>query len=257
MSSNRDGFQNETELANYINDTEYYNDMNSNMKQFLSFIFGETDINNRKIIATKPTGYARNIKPDIIISTDNIKKYISIKKGSGNSVHQESINDFTKFLSDIRIPNNIVQYLLEFHYGDGTTDGSGKQRISSINFKNLYPDKIQQINAEMNKPEILELLFNRFLFVGNAINAPRVDVVYHGTVENGLWASTNEITNHLLHNTFNRNNVSFSHLNYQVWNRCLNFNPKTEDRRQIMQIKWASLETDFIEIKQKRIRNEH
>ena len=110
---------------------------------------------------------------------------------------------------------------------------------------------------EMNKTNILKLLFERFLFCGNSQGAPRVDVMYHGTTENGLWASTNEIIEHLLQNSNDGNAIAFSHLNYQVWNRCLNFNPKTEDRRQIMQIKWASLEADLMKIKQKRIRNEH
>ena len=48
------------------------------------------------------------------------------------------------------------------------------------------------------------------------------------------------------------NLIHFGPLTYQIWNRCLNFNPKTENRRNVMQVKWGSLEKDLIAINKER-----
>ncbi len=37
-------------------------------------------------------------KPDMIITINNVIKRISIKKGTGNSVHQEKVDVFVEFL---------------------------------------------------------------------------------------------------------------------------------------------------------------
>ena len=99
MGSNKDGFKNENDIIKYINQVKNFNDMNDNIKSFLSFLFDDIDLNGKTISASKPKNFSKNIKPDIIISTSNITKYVSLKKGSGNSVHQETLSDFEKFLT--------------------------------------------------------------------------------------------------------------------------------------------------------------
>ena len=37
-------------------------------------------------------------------------------------------------------------------------------------------------------------------------------------------------------------------LTYQTWNKNIKRNPNTEDRRNVLQLKWGSLETDLIKI---------
>lgn len=254
MGSNKDGFKNENDIIEYINQVKNFNDMNDNIKSFLSFLFDDIDLNGKTISASKPKNFSKNIKPDIIISTSNITKYVSLKKGSGNSVHQETLSDFEKFLTSTRINKQTIQYLKEFHYADGTIDGTGSKRINAKDFTKKYPDKIKQISCDFNNPEILRILINRFLFTGTLDNAPKVDAIYHGTVFSGHWATSKEVLEYLLKISQKDDRVSFSHLVYQPWNRCLNFNPKTENRRHTMQIKWASLEKDLVTIEQEHLR---
>ncbi len=255
MSNNKDGFDNELDIIKYINSKNNFNNMNDNMQKFLLQLFNDINIKNQTIFASKPVGFPKNIKPDIVISALGKQKFVSIKKGSGNSVHQEDLKDFTKYLLSIGISEETIFYLREFHYGDGTIDGSGATRISAKEFKNKYPEKIKQINLEFNNPEILKKLFNRFLFIGNIPNAPIVDMIYYGSVDKGIWAKNTDVEKYLLNCYTNKEAIMFSQLSYQVWNRCLNFNPKTENRRHIMQIKWASLENDLTNITKQRSNN--
>jgi len=124
------GIINEKEIIDYINKNCFLKNMNENMKLFLKEIFIE-DIENHKIRAYK---FAENYKPDIIITANGISKYISIKNGECNSVHQEHIYSFIYFLETNNIPKEIAKKLLEFHFNDGTINGSGKVRKKAMNF---------------------------------------------------------------------------------------------------------------------------
>ena len=71
-----DGFINESVLTKYIN-SHFFNSYNDNIKSFLKFAFGD------KIDISKPFKAEKigcRIKPDLCITHNGIKKYISIKK---------------------------------------------------------------------------------------------------------------------------------------------------------------------------------
>ena len=93
---------------------------------------------------------------------------------------------------------------------------------------------------------------NRFIFQGKSLEYDIVDVIYYGDIEKGHWASKEEIFDYIINNKFYSDSIHFGPLNYQIWNRCLNFNPKTENRRAVMQIKWPSLLQDILNIERKR-----
>ena len=121
-----DGFINEYDLINYINDNQFI-DYNSNIKNFLKFTFGISFNPNLTFNAKKITGQQ---KPDFSITHNGITKYISVKKGSGNSVHQERIDVFFPFIENV-LDTNLLNYLKLFHFGDDTTDDSGGTRYSA------------------------------------------------------------------------------------------------------------------------------
>ena len=247
MGSNTSGFKNEDELIEFL----YYKkvkDLNNNLKKFIFFLFG--DIDEESIIKTTPGKSGQ--KPDMIITIDNNTKKISIKKGSGNSVHQEKIDLFSGFLESINIPKEIINKLLRFHWGDGTTDGSGHERISSRDYKIEFPEEIKIINKEFNKPENIKQFVNRFIIQGKSKNYDSIDALYYGDVSEGHWASTDEIIEYVTNSIFKLDSIHFGPLTYQIWNRCLNFNPKTEERRKVMQVKWASLLNDLLNIERNR-----
>lgn len=251
MGSNTSGFQNETDLINALSN-KIYAELNDNLKKFILFLFPQVNTNDKIKCYSGMVGQ----KTDIIIEVNNNKKNVSVKKGSGNSVHQEDIDLFIDFLTTLDISEEAKIELLRYHWADGTTDGSGSIRVSSAEYKAEHKKEIDLINRELNKRESLIKLITRVLFKGKDKNFDEADVVYYGTINKGHWATKYEIIKYMLNNKFDINSIHFGPLTYQIWNRCLNFNPNTENRRNVMQVKWGSLERDLLIIEKERVENE-
>lgn len=251
MGSNTSGFQNETDLISALSNKTYV-ELNDNLKKFIYFLFSQVNNNDQIKCYSGMVGQ----KPDIIIEINNKRKNVSIKKGSGNSVHQEDIYLFMDFLTTLDISEEAKMELLKYHWADGTTDGSGKIRVSSTEYKAEHQKEIDLINSELNKRELLTKLITRVLFKGKSDRFDEADVVYYGTIDKGHWATKDEIIKYMLNNKFDINSIHFGPLTYQIWNRCLNFNPNTENRRNVMQVKWGSLERDLLIIEKERVENE-
>lgn len=238
-----DGFINEDDLINYINNNKYVT-YNSNIKKFLKFTFGANFNPNLPFNAKKITGQQ---KPDFSITHNGVLKYISVKKGSGNSVHQERIDVFFPYIESI-IGVNELNYLKLFHFGDDTTDDSGKTRYNASDAKTRYATEISKLNLVLNDSSNIINFLDRFLFVGNVGNTC-VDVVYHGNIDFGLWASREEIINYINNKDFSANAVHFGPLTYQVWGRNEKWTAVHPDRRYVMQVKWGSIYKDLEEIR--------
>lgn len=247
MGSNTSGFKNEINLVSALENKTWLQ-LNTNLKNFIFFLFPQ--INSHDLIKCYNGKVGQ--KPDIIIEVNNRKKKVSIKKGSGNSVHQEDIDLFIDFLTSLDISEETKIELLRYHWADGTIDGSGKIRISSSEYKTNHKKEIKMINDELNKKETLTKLITRILFKGKSDFFEEADVVYYGNIDKGHWATKQEIIEYMIGRKFSLNSIHFGPLTYQIWNRCLNFNPNTENRRKVMQVKWGSLEKDLIIIERER-----
>lgn len=238
------GFANELDLIKAINNKPYTS-LNANLQHFCIDLF-ENNIDTTPLIATKIKG---NSKPDIMITNKNITKYVSIKKGGGNSVHQEKITVFIKYLQDIGVSKTSINNLLLFHYGDDTTNDTGKIRYTARECETRYKEEIKSLNLELNSQKILFDILDRVLFTGNVENSQTVDFIYHGDLKKGLWASRDEIYKYFLRNTFKSKTVHFASLTYQVWGRNEKRTAVHPERRYIMQVKWSQILNDFENIK--------
>lgn len=248
MGSNKTGFINENEMVAYLNNKKI-SELNNNMKSFIMSIFDNVTLDSL-IKAGKIGG---QVKPDCFVEIDNVRKNISLKMGSGNSVHQEPLSLFCAFLESNGVSDSSVNTIKLFNYADGTIDGEGVHRVNASQFCLNNPILINECNQEINNNEELMIkLFNRFLFKGVLALNPVVDVAYHGTIDEGLWATREEIIEFLLQEKTEHKGIFFSNLSYQVWNRCLNYNPKTENRRHTMQVKWSSMVRDVVKITNRR-----
>jgi hypothetical protein len=239
------GFQNEDEFINYINSTGKFENFNPNIQRFLNFLFNFEL--NKKVIKCKSGGTRE--KPDMIISCGNIEKAVSLKKGSGNSVHQEPLETFINFLKNTNVSYESIRNLLIYHYGDETDDDTGKFRYSASECCSRYKEMISFANQELNKKDILTKVLDRVLFLGNIPGAKKVDCIYYGNYENGLWASTEELNSYFLNNQFEGKGIYFASLTYQVWGRNNNFNAIHPDRRYVMQIKWSNIINDLTKVR--------
>ena len=88
------GFDNENSIRRSIHNKRFY-EINDNLRKNLLLKIHSPSINeNDKIFCEKKGGGA---KPDILIRINHNKYFISIKTGSGNSVHQEKLDEFISF----------------------------------------------------------------------------------------------------------------------------------------------------------------
>jgi hypothetical protein len=238
-SMTNDGFKNEKIIANYLNMKKYRN-INKNMQKLLMLMFN--NINDNDIVYSNKINGRE--KSDIFIKTEDETHFVSVKKGSGNSIHQEKVDVFIKYLEDTwNIDENIAKDIKFFIWGDGTFDGSGevKNRLSANQIKKEYPEIIENINSFFNEHK--QDLIHRFLVEGTESSiAP--DYIYYGTYEDGVGASMENIINWLLKQP-NKSSIGISNLTFQAWNRNINGGDKSEKKRGEIQLKWSSIEKDL------------
>lgn len=255
MSSNPHGNANELVVSNYLNGKKY-KDLNLTMKEFIKDVCIEKNItfdDNTNIEAE----YVRNpkFKQDIYLKINEVKIGISLKLGSGNSCHQEKIEDFISFIrTNCSASDEICNLWRFFIWADGTYDGNGSMekgqdgkilcRFDANGFKKKYPEKraILQQFLNLNKA----LLIERALFVGK-YNSD-VDFIYHGTYKQGRWISKKEVINLLVNkqSESKRACLTIGSLTVQAWNVSLS--GKTENKRGQIQLKYGTMKKDFAKI---------
>ena len=241
VGDNSDGFRNEINIEKCL-DFKLFEELNPNLQHFLMDVFKGYSLKGKRIHAIRSR---INVKPDFYLHVDDIPKevYVSVKKGSGNSVHQESLVSFVRFLKTLGADEDVLDSLKMFHYGDGTTDNTGEVRSSATQFVKDHPEVTKAPNAFFSQQKNMDAVIERAIFTGAMPGAPRAEYIYHGTAYSGVWASRDEIYEYI-HNTMSteeRKGISVGPLTYQVWNRNLARNKEAEKKREQMQFKWTSI----------------
>lgn len=236
------GFDNEREFVYYLNKRRV-KDLNPIFNDLFKKLYGNIS-SNELIIAN--IDFNRK-KTDIIIAVCGVEKRISIKKGIKNSVHVEGISSFIHFLIENGISrDNIITYL-KYHYADGTTNGSGRLRISAEEYKKNHQREIDDLNKELNNDTLVNKAINRFIVKGrNDYN--EIDVLIYGVVDDFIWIVKDDIRKIIIKKINDYSTaIHFSSLTIQPQNRCLNFNSKYDKQRFCVQIKWYNISDDIIE----------
>lgn len=242
FNNSKNGFQNENDFVNKLHNKKI-KDLDYNLQLFIEDIFGNTN-QNIKIFCYKN---ALPQKYDILIECKGVTKRISIKKGIKNSVHTEPISELIHFLIENKMPKELVIEFLKYHYADGTTNGTGKNRLSTDEYKKQNQPIIDEINKFLNSDSMLKKSIDRFIILGRN-SKENVDAIIYGVPEDFIWILKNDIYKILLKKKDNYSSaIHFSSLTYQPLNRCLNYNPKYEKCRYISQIKWYNISDDIIE----------
>ena len=241
------GFQNELEIKREL-DNKIVKELNPMYRSFIEDLF--SNINDYDLINCI-IDYS-NKKHDIIISIGNEKKYISIKKGIKNSVHVEGISSFIHFLIQNHVKRNVVIEYLKYHYADGTTNGTGINRLSAEEYKKENQEKIDVINAGINNKGLLIKVIDRFILKGN-ISDKSIDAILFGVNDDFIWIKKEDIIKVILSKKdVYSSAVHFGPLTIQPLDRCLNYNPKFDKRRFCVQVKWYNLADDIIEFMNNR-----
>lgn len=192
-------------------------------------------------------------KTDISISINNSVKNISLKLGYINSIHSEKVSSFSNFLYSIGIKKEIIDEILKYQYADGTIDGTGLKRIGVEEYKINNKKSIDRINTFINNESVINKCINRFLLQGTNEEYSVVDVLICGTPEDFFYVTRDELYKYILDKiNFKSSSIHFSCLIFQSLSRVLDYNPKTEYRRNWVQIKWYSIGDIMFEILNER-----
>ncbi|WP_409199313.1 hypothetical protein [Methanobrevibacter sp. DSM 116169] len=242
----KDGNNNEKLLISNIHDKKF-SSLNNNLQNFVENVFKYKPQDTTKIECFKKAGFN---KSDLIIKINEQEYGISVKKGSGNSVHQEKVNDFITFLKDnYDIPNQLSEDILFFIWGDGTLNGSGKvsDRMKANTIKEKYPQVVDNIKKffYLNKKDLIE----RFVIKGAKSNS-RPDYIYYGTPDAGKVVDSKTILDWLCDdiNESKKAPIPVGRLTFQAWNRNINGGNKSEQKRGEIQLKWGSIGKDLDEM---------
>ena len=238
------GIDNEIEFAESFNNKRFC-DLNILQQDFIEDLFGKV----KKLSYIRAWKCKYNFKTDIYIKIDDIVKRVSIKKGINNSIHTEPISEFIHFLIENNINEKLIEKYLKYHYADGTTNGSGKKRLSGLEYKKEHQADLDEINVAINTNDLLNKIVDRFILKGtNAYLA--IDVLVYGDAQNFIWLKSDEIKE-IIKSKINyySTGIHFGPLFCQPKDRCLNYNPKYNKDRFLIQIKWYSIFDDYIEYK--------
>jgi len=244
FNNDKSGFQNEFDFIKQIN-RKKFGELNPLFQMFLSDLYDGEVKPDDFIYAWKNIS---NQKSDFLIRLAHQRtvKRISVKKGFKNSVHVEPVMEFVHFLIENQVPKNIVIKYLEYHFADGTINGSGTNRMSVDEYKLKHQKEIDYINYFLNREELLKKAIDRFIIKGKNLE-DNVDMILYGVPDDFLWLTRKDVYNVILSNkNIYSTSVHFSNLTCQPLTRALNGNPKLDKKRYYIQIKWYNLIDDII-----------
>lgn len=253
IGSNKHGFSNEEALVHSLNNKTVKN-LNGNLQHFINAIALDKNIkinNDTMIFANLEKN--NKYKQDIIIIIEGEHIYISIKIGSGNSVHQEKIEDFITYLEEnFNDATQEIKDAFRFYiWADGSLDGKNPIKFNSEGkvigrfggtiFSSKFPQKRKVIQDFVDKHS--RELMNRFLFVGK--HNSKVDYIYYGTPENGSWISANDVIEYNISNPSYSKTINLGRMGIQAWNAGLTGSASSEKKRGQLQVKYGQIKNDL------------
>ena len=165
-----------------------------NLRYLLEELFGALDPEG-VVTCTQPD---LPIKPDLLITYNGETKGLSMKSGTSEYIHGEPVEKFVEFLKEIGISKETTDTILLNQFGDGTLDGSGKERMNLVELKYRLRVRIKEANTELNSnPETLMKIIDRLVFKGWNENEPQADAIYHGDIYEGVITSKIQVMKHI------------------------------------------------------------
>ena len=235
----------ELELVNYLHKKTYYQ-LNKNFQRVFIRMFGKPSRFHR----IKAFLYEDKLKkPDIVIVYRKVRKLISVKTNSSQHVHMESIKSFILFLRELGLSTESQKDILLYQYGDGTLNGTGKERIDFPEILYVYENEILRFNKEINSNKDLVIkCMNRFIFQGTSKDNEIVDYIYHGDLDIGILCSREQILKHISRRSFDKlKNPHIGPLLFFPYARYANKNIAElhPEKRHYVNLKWPKLPIDL------------
>ena len=248
MNDSKIGFVAENSMINALNDKRV-KDLNENLKNMLKKLYGNLD-DEEIVKCEKKLGY---YKPDFVITYQEKKKYISMKTGNAVTVHEEQLSTFISFLHKIGYSKQSLNAIKLYQYGDGTTDGTGENRMNWRETYETYADNIKKANEEFNNNKIkIYRVMDRLLFQGVDVEAQPADAIYHGDVDKGVLVTRNSVERYFAFKSWNQYDAlhigPFFLKPHSRFVGVPDDRIKNEHLRHKMQFNWTNMKADMLYI---------
>ena len=192
------GLLKENEVLVALNGNKIKN-LNSNLRLLVKNLYGVID--EEKTLQCHKVDDCN--KTDLVITYDDVDRCVSMKSGNATIVHNEILDNFCKYLKDQGISDKTIEIIRLYHYGDGTTDGTGQIRLSSEVLNVEMKDMIRKANAELNYDmTFIKRTINRLMFKGANEENIEADSLYFGDREYGIVITQNQVMKHLTRRGF-------------------------------------------------------
>lgn len=245
---NISGKQNEIDFVKHINNKKIY-ELNPLIIELIEDLF--SNFNYDDIVYSWLNSEPQ--KTDFFIRINKDVRRISLKIGDKNSVHLEPISEFIHFLIENNIERDIVIKYLNYHYADGSSNGSGKKRLSAVEYKLSHQDEIDKINNAFNSDEFIKKVILRFVLMGRN-DSNEIDALVYGSIHDFLYLTKDSIYNIIFaKRDIYSSGIHIGPLFIQPQSRNLQGNPQFEKCRYCVQVKWFNLCDHIIEYKNNKI----
>lgn len=231
----------EMEIVNHLNNKKI-KDLSNNLRSLVQALYGPLE-ENKKVKCELVEGF---IKPDFVITYNGEKKYVSMKTGRAEVVHQENIKSFILFLRSLGVSAETQKTILFYQYGDGTLDGSGEQRFNYNRLRVLLEDRIDRANHELNNDiEIIRKVIDRCIITGTLENAIPIDGLYFGDVNYGEIMTVKQLKRHIDKKDWLwMKNLHIGPIQIRPHARYIGKEIKNPEAREKVECYWANLSAD-------------
>ncbi|MBO6280655.1 MAG: hypothetical protein J6M95_03650 [Bacilli bacterium] len=232
----------EDEMIQLINGKKY-KDLSPNIQQMIQYIYGVVD--PEEVIGCS---YAMDlIKPDFVLRIRDDFRYVSMKSGSAETVHCENLVSFIPFLRSLGVSRETLETILLFHFGDGTTDGTGKIRKGYSELIIELRDRIRKANSELNQSsEFIKAFLERVLFRGVSEEAPGADAIYYGDSFFGFTATKHQIRKYIVRKNWNKfDNLHIGPIFLRPAARYLKGETLNVNKRNSVECYWPRMQEDI------------
>ena len=211
-----------------------YKDLKEEFKTIIKQCF--KSLNNDDTIKIKRLHTSNKGIFKLTVNKEFCYVYLLYKKDE--IIYENNVYNFCDFLKKIKVDNEIIEKLYFYHWGDNSYNNSGKKRYC---FKEIYsknPLLIKQINLELNKLKIFEIIVNEVLFSDNRFNN-LINYILVNEKEKWFIYDKKQTLSILLNKNYNYN--THIHIGpFSIQNKCrnLNFDTKKEKNRKNIILKW-------------------
>ena len=202
------GVLKEDEMIFHLNN-RLVKELPNNLQDFLIHIFGLIDANTL-VKCKRVFGFK---KPDFRIIVNGLAVGVSMKSGDAHILHTEDLMSFLKFMYDNGISKKTINAIRLYHYGDGTLNGTGKDRMTCQEAYEMFKEQISEANKELNaNREFIVKVMNRAIFDGPVEDDDEAEYIYHGSYKEGVFISREQFTRFIMKRDWSKSPLRFPHI---------------------------------------------